>query len=308
MIARADASTAWCVNQAAVRATIAAWLPEPTAREIFGDPGAICANGPNPGRAVPVAGGYWVSGRWDLASGVRHATWLCANVVVDEDGRRRGLMVLLPSGDATVEDTWHVAGLRGTGSDSFSVEDVFVPADRAVSFEGAPRVGGPIYAIGTSLCFAYGFATVVMGTARAALDDLRELAGAKRPRDMKGLLREQPQVQAQVARSEARLRAARALLRQTTEATWREAEARGDVCLDGRVAQRLAATHAMNEAADVVDAAYRAAGATAVYASSPLQRRFQDASVARQHIQARQQHYETVGQHLLGLEVDPRWL
>jgi indole-3-acetate monooxygenase len=140
--------------------------------------------------------------------------------------------------------------------------------------------------------------------ARAALTTFYDLAGAKTPRRMRGLLRDQPMVQADIGLAEAHLRAGRAFLTEAVRDLWAAVSATGTISLDHRAALRIAATHAMWLAVQVVDTVYNAAGATAVYEGHPLQRAFQDIHVISQHLQARRAHYELVGRHWLGLEID----
>ena len=194
--------------------------------------------------------------------------------------------------------------MRGTGTHHFAVNDVFVPEPRTVLSDNAPLVElGPLYRIPRTLLFASGDAAASLGLARAALDAFVELAGAKTPRRIVGLLRDQPMVQADVGLAEAHLRSGRALLTETVRETWLAATA-GELNGDQRAALRLATTHAIRLAAEVVDAVYNAAGATAIYEGHVLQRYFQDMHVITQHIQARRAHYELVGRHWLGLAID----
>ncbi len=142
-----------------------------------------------------------------------------------------------------------------------------------------------------------------LGVARACLETFFELAGAKTPRAMSGLLRDQPMVQGEIGRAEAHLRSGRAFLAETVSEVWAAANA-GTLSLDQRAALRLATTHGIRLAVQVVDTVYNLAGATAVYESHLLQRHFQDIHVISQHLQARFTHYELVGRHWLGLAVD----
>jgi alkylation response protein AidB-like acyl-CoA dehydrogenase len=136
-IARADASTAWVICQTSGCSMTAAYLQPDVAREIFGgEPAGVLAWGPpTASKAVAEHGGYRLSGTFNFASGSRHATWLGGQApIVEADGTprlRNGLperrTLLFPAASATMKDVWHVIGLRGTGSDSFTVSDVFVP-------------------------------------------------------------------------------------------------------------------------------------------------------------------------------------
>jgi alkylation response protein AidB-like acyl-CoA dehydrogenase len=184
-----------------------------------------------------------------------------------------------------------------------------VPEHHTTSIYDDPvREPGPIYRFSQTLVFASGFGSVALGVARASIDALIELAGGKRPRADTRLLRDRELIQTHVGQAEAQYRAGRAFLRETVGRVWDEVSGSGALTLEQRVALRLAGTHAIHCAVQAVDLMYAAAGATAIYASHPLQRRFQDAHTITQHVQGRLTHYEAVGKHLLGLEPDPSWL
>jgi alkylation response protein AidB-like acyl-CoA dehydrogenase len=314
-LGQADASTAWAVNQGAIYATYSARMPRETARAIFIDPPrAVVANTPAPtATAVMVPGGYRVTGRQGFSTGCRHATWVAAHAQVVVDGEPRRLpdgnpdvrYLFVPVAEAELLDTWHVRGMRGTGTHHFAVNDVFVPEWRTVLSVTPPLLeSGPLYKIPRTLLFASGDAAAALGTARACLDTFLELAGAKTPRAMAAPLREQSMIQNMVGHAEADLRSGRALLRETVRDVWTSTSANGEITLDERAGLRLATTHAIRLAVQVVDAVYNAAGATAIYESHLLQRHFQDIHVISQHLQGRLAHYELVGQHWLGLKVD----
>ena len=314
-LGQADASTAWVVNQGAIYATYSARMPRETARAIFIDPPrAVVANTPAPtATAVMVPGGYRVTGRQGFSTGCRHATWVAAHAQVMVDGQPRRLpdgqpdvrYLFVPVAEAQLLDTWHVRGMRGTGTHHFAVDDVFVPDWRTVLSVTPPLLEpGPLYKIPRTLLFASGDAAAALGTARACLDTFLELAGAKTPRAMAAPLREQSMIQNMVGHAEADWRSGRALLRETVRDVWASTTANGEITLDERAGLRIATTHAIRLAVGVVDAVYNAAGATAIYESHLLQRHFQDVHVISQHLQGRLAHYELVGQHWLGLKVD----
>jgi alkylation response protein AidB-like acyl-CoA dehydrogenase len=313
-IAAADASTAWCIGQNAGVSVLAALLPRRGAMEIFGPPDCVVAGGHGPAQAVRVGGGYRLTGRWNFGSGMHQATWLRATCdLVDESGRpllehraRGSLILFIPRAEVEVHEVWQVSGLRGTGSDSYSVQDLFVPEERAVLNES--QEPGPLYTFGTNNVFAAGFASVALGIARATLDAFLELAVNKLPRGMTGVLREQPVVQSQVAQAEAALRSARAFLHQTIDQAWQVAEERGRMGLEERSLLRLATTYAIQSAAEVTDTAYYLAGATAIFASNPFERRFRDMHAVTQQMQSRQDHFETAGKYFLGLQAESEWL
>jgi alkylation response protein AidB-like acyl-CoA dehydrogenase len=315
-VSRADASTAWCLCQASGCTMITGYVAPDVAREIFGDRRAALAWGPSPdARAVPVDGGYRVSGTFTFASGCRQATWLGGQCAIREadgtprrrpDGSAEARWMLLRAAQATILDTWSVIGLRATGSDSFTVSDLFVPQQHSAARDDPAerRHGGPLYCFPTTSLYASGFAGVALGNARSMLDAFVRLALAKTPRGLSHPLRESAVVQSELARTEARVDAARALLHTSLDEVWRGVVETGELELAQRVRIRLAATHAITEATAAVDWAYHAAGATAIFESQAFERRFRDAHTVAQQVQGRQTHFETVGRVLLGLEHD----
>jgi len=315
-IAKADASTAWCLCQAAGCAMTAAYLSPERARAIFGPPRAVLAWGPGPdARATVVDGGYRISGTWSFASGSPHATWLGGYCPIFEpDGTRRrrgdgtadGRTMLFPATSVTVTDTWHVVGLRATGSNTHTARDLFVPHEDSVSRDDPAerRHAGPLYCFPSGSLYASGFAGVALGIARTVMDEFVTLATEKTPRAWRGTLRENAVIQSQVAQGEAKLRAARGLLLSSLQEIWRSVGRVGDLTVEQRMLIRLAATFAIHQAQEVVDTVYHAAGATAVFQSGAFERRFRDIHTVTQQLQGRQLHFETVGQFLLGLEPD----
>jgi alkylation response protein AidB-like acyl-CoA dehydrogenase len=311
-LAKADGSTAWCVCQGNGCAQSAGFLAAGAAQEIFGGARAVLAWGPGSAQIAEVPGGWRISGKWGFASGCRQASWLgCYVPVPDESGRPRigadGTPVLrtfvFPATSAEITDVWQVIGLKGTASDAYEVRDLFVPAERSFLRNVAQRTDYPLYRFTINSVYMAGFPGVAIGIARAMLAEFIALASAKTPRLTKSTLREDAMVQAQVAQCAARLDAARAFLRQTLDESWRAA-AENRLTTEHRLANRLSSTYAIHQAREVADIVFHAAGATAIYASHPLERRMRDIITVSQHLQARQQHFQTVGQALLGLEPD----
>ena len=313
-VAKHDASTAWCLGQACGCTMTSAYLDPEVAREIFGGKRGIVAWGPpGPAEARAVPGGYRLTGTWSFASGSHHATWLGAHVAIltpdgtpqlRPDGGPVVRTLLFPKASAKFTDIWHVVGLRGTGSDSYTVTDLFVPEKYTVLRDAAvkPCQPGLLYAFSSSNIYASGFAGVALGIARGALDAFVELARDKIPRGAKRTLRDNNVVQAQVSQSEARLCGARAFLLSSLDEIWREVSGLKRLTMDHNTTVRLASTWAIHQAREVVDMAYHAAGATAIFESNPFERRFRDIHTVIQQYQGRQAHFETVGQALLGLE------
>ncbi|MBI2203347.1 MAG: acyl-CoA dehydrogenase family protein [Candidatus Rokubacteria bacterium] len=319
-VAKADASTAWCLGQTNGCSMSAAYLEPGVAQEIFGDPRGVLAWGPGPGaRAVAVEGGFRVSGTWSFASGGHLATWLggyCPIVDADgaprrtTDGRPAGRTMLFPAASVKLTDIWHVMGLRGTASDAYTAHDLFVPARYALRRDDASArtAVGPLYCFPINNLFMSGFSGVALGIARAMLDALIALAQDKKPRGFARPLRESAVAQSEVARCEARLSAARAFLVSSIGDVWAEVVRTGQLELDQRMRIRLASTYAIQEAKAAADVVYHTAGSTAIFGANPFERRFRDINTVTQQLQGRYTHFETVGQFLLGLEADISFL
>jgi alkylation response protein AidB-like acyl-CoA dehydrogenase len=320
-LAKSDASTAWCVNQNSGCSMTAAYLAPAVAREIFGPSRGILAWGPGPGEGRVVPGGYRVTASWSFASGSHHASWLGCHVpVIEADGRPRlhpdGTPVirtmLFPKSVTRFTDVWHTIGLRGTGSDQYAISDLFVPEEYSIDVlsrrETPPGEGRLLYRFSSLALYAGGFAGVALGIARATLSHFIELARDKIPRGARNTMRNNHVVQAEVAQAEARLASARYyLLGSLADITAAVAE-RGHITLDERMTIRLAATFAIHTAVAVVDTLYQAAGSGAIFDDNPFERRFRDIHSVAQQLQGRQAHFETVGQHLMGLDADTTWL
>ncbi len=323
-IARADASTAWCLSQAGGCAMTAAYLQLPVAQEIFGnDPRAVLAWGPGPkARAIECEGGYKVTGVWAFASGGRHATWLGAHCAVfladgarkiDAEGRPVERTLLVRAEEVTWTDIWDVVGLRGTASDQFALTDHFVPHDHGFTRDFAHparerREPGPLYRMSAMTCYETGFAGVALGIARGALDDFVDTARTKIPRGARSPIRDSTVVQMGLAQADIRIRSARAWLLQSLAEIWKRIQAGADLSLDDRIVIRGASTHAIHSAREAVDYAYNAAGATAIFHSHPLERRFRDIHTVTQQLQGRLNHFETVGAFMMGAETDLTWV
>jgi len=320
-IAKADASTAWCLCQASGCSMSAAYLPPDVAADVFGrDPRAVLAWGPGPGaRAVAVEGGYRVTGTWSFASGCRHATWLGGHCPIDEpdgsprrngDGKTVERTMLFPVASAQIVDVWHVSGLKGTASDAFTVSDLFVPHEYSISRDDPAerRQPGPLYCFPTGSLYASGFAGVALGIARRMLDGLVGLAKEKTPRGFKRILRDSAVIQSQVGYAEAQLQSARLFLLSSLDEIWRAVGRSGVLTLDQRVLIRLASTYAIHQAKAVADMTHHAGGATSIFIESAFDRGFRDMHAVTQQLQGRQAHFETVGQFLLGHQPDTTFL
>ncbi|EUA08568.1 acyl-CoA dehydrogenase, C-terminal domain protein [Mycobacterium kansasii 732] len=297
-IARGDASAGWCVSIAITSALLVAYLPESSREEMFGGGRGVAAGVWAPrGTAKSGDGGVVVSGRWPFCSGISHADMMFAGCFVDD--QRVPSVVALPKADLKVLDTWHTLGLRGTGSHDSIADEVFVPADRVFSVFDGPALERPLYRFPVFGFFALSIGAAALGNARAAIDDLVELAAGKKGLGSTRTLAERPATQAAVATAEAALDAARTLYYQAIDAAWRASHDADAVPVALRNRLRLAATHAVRTSADVVRTMYDLAGGSAIYDSSPLQRRFRDAFTATAHFQVNEASRELSGRVLL---------
>ena len=218
--------------------------------------------------------------------------------------------MFFPKSKATFTDIWHVVGLKGTGSDKYAVEDLFVPAEFTYTREWPPdrRETGTLYRFSNYHMFGVAFAGVALGIARACLDAFIALARDKVPRYATQVLRGSVRIQYETGLAETRLQAAQAFLLATLRELWEVAERSDIIPLEQRARLRMAIINSSYTARKVVDAAYYAAGATSVFESNPFERRFRDMHTVSQQVQAHASNFELLGQHLLGLNPKSKYL
>ena len=306
-LTRADSSTGWISQVYSSLSHLCGLLPPEVGQEMFGrNPNAIASGtlAAPYGRAVVVDGGYRVTGRWPYGSGCKHADWLGATAAVyDRDGPRldrsgvpEQRIVIFPASEVTIHDTWHVTGLRGTGSHDVEVADVFVPASWTCWWTDRPSCPGPLY---VARWWLLGHGAQRLGMARAAIDALVELAQVKVPTRSQVLLRDRPLAQMQIARAEALLESGRLYLWNTVAQLWEQARAGQRLTLRQQTMARLANTYASDVAIQVVDYVFSAAGGSAIYEGNPIEQLFRDVHVAGQHASVAEQTYQQFGQVLL---------
>jgi indole-3-acetate monooxygenase len=308
-VSYADGSAGWCTMIGGCYATFGGMLPPRGAHKIFGDPSTIAAGNfrPDKGVAHEVEGGYRVSGRWELASGSSHATWYIAGAMVLRDGAPitepngwpRMREFFFPAADAEVIDTWESTGLRGTASHDYEVIDAFVPEHRTLWFQEPPSERGPLYRMPPVAMFATFIAAVQLGIARHAIDAFVELATSKVPTMTQTVLADRPTAQATLGRAKALQASARVYLQTALQNLWVRVEAGHAPTLADRGELWLAAAHAGHSAYAAIDMLYTAAGASSVYATSPLDRCLRDARTALQHVCTQEVHFEVAGRFAL---------
>jgi indole-3-acetate monooxygenase len=336
-LAEGDASAAWTVAQSNGCAMSAAYLEPSVAKEMFGNDNSVLSWGfpAGPCKATAVEGGWRVTGTWGFGSGSRHSTWVGGHCqLFDADG------VLLKNDSGTplertmlfrreevtiVDNQWNVIGLRGTGSDTYAVKDKFVPTKYSVvpravgtdlqkeehanaAEDSERREKASLFYFSPTMIYQAGFAAVALGVARAMLNSFIDLASGKNAAGGAMLLRDNAVIQERVAVAHARLASMTSWLAQSIQESWDGCVANGKHGFDDRVTMRLASTYAIREATKVAQDVYTDAGATAIFAIHPFERRFRDIHAVAQQVQSNPQHLQTAGQYYLGLKPNTRFI
>lgn len=303
-LAQGSAACGWVAFIAATSGSTLGSIPEETARAIFTHPNTMVAGVFAPsGKAKVDAGQVTVSGRWQWGSGTQNADWVLGGCMVDTGAEKPSQhMVLMPTSEVQFLDTWHVSGLQGTGSTDYEAVDLRLSDGHIVGYGGHRPPRRPLYQFPQFTLLAIGIGAVALGIARAAIDELVQLAQSKRRINSTATLADRAHSHIEVARAEATLRSARAFFYQSIQAAWSVAEGGDKVSVDQRRDIRLATTHAVEASIQTVDAMYTLGGGSAVYADSPLQRHFRDVHMTSQHIMVAPSTLETVGRLYLGVE------
>jgi alkylation response protein AidB-like acyl-CoA dehydrogenase len=255
-----------------------------------------------------------VTGHWHFASGSRHSQWMGGHATICEpDGSPRlgpngkpldQRTMLFPRAQATITDTWQVIGLRGTGSDDYAVTDLFVPEAYTFTRESDAdrREAGPLYKFSIFNMFGIGFCAVALGIARTVFNDFIAVAKSKKAHSSGKLLAENNFVQTQVGLAEAKLGAARAYVLDGYAQLYEQALRGEKVSPAQRLASRGMTCFAIQQAREVADFAYHAAGAGSIFDKNPFERRFRDLHTVTQQSQAHMENFEALGQSMLGIE------
>jgi alkylation response protein AidB-like acyl-CoA dehydrogenase len=309
-----DGSTGWTTMIGCEAPQLLALLPEATFEAIYADGPDVIVGGAFAPRGTAVAidggaGGYRVSGRWSFASGCQHSRWLFGNCVVRGEAPAPEASpsppilrcALLPAGAWRILDTWRTAGLRGTGSHDIEIDDAVVARDWTFDlFQGQPWLRDPLFAA-PLLQFSTHIGAVALGIAEGALRDLIALAGTNKLRlYARASLADSPLFQYRLGHAEADLEAARALLRARAEELWARARGAGNVAPEMRTRVLQTTAWVAETATRVVDACYTAGGGSALYDTSPLQRRLRDIHALTQHASLQDSVFATAGAERLG--------
>ncbi len=303
-LSHADGATGWCATIASLTSHLSGSITPDVAKAVFGPVDAVVcgAYAPNGSGARNPAGDYTVTGRWAWGSGSSMATWMTGGTLSDDGSARH---MLFPIDAINLHDTWDSSGLRGTASHDFSVDRAIVNEAFTVDMRSPTlHSNAPISQMPLFVLFSAGVASVMLGIANRALDELATLADVKKPMGSSKTLNQSVVAQVDRARAEAHVRAARAFLHDSVHQAWSSVQTGTRVDREVRLAARLAASYVGEQAVAAVDLCYRAGGGSAVYATSPLQRCFRDIHTAAAHIMVSPRTYEMVGRHRFGLPID----
>jgi alkylation response protein AidB-like acyl-CoA dehydrogenase len=317
-LSRQDGSVGWNAMLGAASGLLAAYLPAAGAEVVYGSTvNGIAGSFAPTGKAIPVEGGYRISGRWQFASGCENASWIVCGAIVMAGGSDAELagppdvrLLFVQKSESEIVDTWFTTGMRGTGSQDFVVNDVFVPENRQFPFamlQTGPEVddGTAYYQPFLSIVSPL-MAAVALGVARRAIEAFKELAMKKTPRAGTTTLANQHTIHERVGMAEGLVRSARAYLHDTARDVMETERRDGEAKTEMLAMARLAGAFSARRAVEAVDLMYEAGGGTSIYATSPLERCFRDAHMVTHHIAVAPSNIEMCGQYLLGLGLQTR--
>jgi indole-3-acetate monooxygenase len=322
-LAEGCGSVGWNIANNCIAQLVSLGLPDGGVDEIHGQGPAIIAGTAvqGGGEAVPVEGGYRVRGRWPFGTGCQESAWMLGSFQVLDDGKprtnpdgsplyRRGIFRRAEA--EIVPGSWDVAGMRGTGSFDWTVDDVFLPERRTVPHVGVQldnewsRWPGLTYALPGQAWVGPHHSAVITGIARAGIAALIELASEKTPRGRAQRLADNPQVQEAVGRAEAMLTAGRAGRTAMITELWNTLAAGRQTTLEQRARCRLASTHAADSARAAMDLMYRHGGSTSFRRDSRLAECWRDLQVVGQTVTLAPEWYPIGGRVYLGMDPGPR--
>ena len=318
--ARGLGSLGWLMMVGISQSIGSGLYPEETVKMLFCEDGHKRTRGviAPKGAAVPVEGGYLISGQWPFATGGPSPDFVSGNSIVMEDGKPKlgpsghpeAILAMMPASEVEFLDTWHVIGMRGTDSCDVRVKEVFVPKSRTFSLQ-APSTcfDTPVARLPLRVALSFPHCALALGIAQGALDDMAALAKTKRPAmNPRSTLSADPVFRDELGRRVMRLAAAKALMDQRARECWDAGTARRDLTPHEILTTRLMANFITEHCVEIVNWAYTTAGSSSVYDSSSLQVRFRDIHVATQHASCHADPYRLLGAAALGEELTPQEL
>ena len=316
-LAGVEASVSWLVWNNTLACFWARFLDAAARARIFGDSSRLFAGSTRPtGKAVATDGGFRLSGRWSLVSGCELADYLNLISLVHDNGVPRMLapgqpdlrVLFIPKGQYAILDTWHVGGLRGSGSHDVLVDDVFVPVED--SFPPAPPVASnsPLAHLPIIPMMVAGIGAQFLGMARAAIAVTIDILRNKVSVDPGASIRERPSMLADIASHSAAVTAAGSHLHASIDAMWDKVRDQLPTAED-RAALYSAGLNAVSVGRSCVVTMHAAAGTTALYIDCPLERSIRDLQAMDRHIAAQPVWLEDAGRVFLGHEtVNPLFM
>jgi len=310
-LARAEPAVAWCVWNSALPSLFGRYLRDDVRETIFGNPAGRYAGSTRPtGRAQRKNGVWRVRGRWSLVSGCMHADWLALAALEEEEGGIRMVepgmpamrLAFVPVAATRIVDTWHVGGLRGTGSHDVVVEDLDVPDERTFTPMDPPRMDHPLARLPIGCFMALGHAAICLGIARSGLDELLALGRAKVTVDPIPHLPDREANQELAGRGGAVLPAMQGRLQEVMGRLWATATA-GEAASPDLLADAWGAAVTTGRICrELVEEFYEAAGTPALYEDNVLERGLRDIHAAMQHIIAQRTWLQEAGRVAFGME------
>lgn len=306
-LAYSDPATAWVVMAIALATGSAgAYLDSEASTKLFSAKRipTIAGQGTRPGKAVPVDGGYLLSGEWNFASGIKHATHIHTAAIVE--GTSEMLIFILPTEQATLVDNWDVMGLRATGSLDYSIDEVFVPSiyTHRVT-ETVPVTGGSLFSLGISNFALIAHSAWAVGVARRLLDELAAQAQSRKGRA--GQFSSSDSFHEQYAQAEALWHGARAFVFEQWKILEKTVERGYTPSVREDTLRRLAMTNATEVLHKIAAFVYKSAGTSALR-SGVIQTIFRDAHAGTQHASSSPAVVQNLGRELAGLADGSHWV
>jgi 3-hydroxy-9,10-secoandrosta-1,3,5(10)-triene-9,17-dione monooxygenase len=311
-LAQGDMSTAWVYGVVGVHPFQLALFDDRAARDVWGDnPDVLIASTYMPsGRARPVSGGFEFSGRWKFSSGSEHCDWVFLGGLVGDPAQGDYRTFMLPKSDYRIEDTWHVLGLKGTGSQDIVVESVFVPDYRVHNLADAYSGTNPGNAVNTSWLYTLPFPLVFgravssgcIGALQALLDAFCAY-GAKRINTTGGATARDPDAQLAVAEAHAGIEEMTATLHRNYAAMVDYAKAGKQTPIEEKLLYKYQSAAVADRCLDLAGKLFRCVGGSGLFETLPFSRIYADLITARQHVSNQSQVWgRNLGGTMMGLE------
>lgn len=295
-IAAACPSSAWVLGVVGVHNWQLALFPLQAQEEVWSDDSSVLISSSYAptGKVTRAEGGYRVSGRWSFSSGCDHAGWVFLGGFVPPEGEGKApdmRTFLLPRSDYRIDDTWHVAGLKATGSKDIVVENAFVPEHRTHRLiDGFKRRSpgnadnpAPLYRLPFGQIFVRSVSTTAIGIAQGALDTYQAIAAKRVAAGDGSKVADDPSTQLACARAATIIDEVKLVLHRNVGEMMELCQAGEDIPLDRRVRFRFDSANAVARCVEAVDLLFTASGGRAIFLDSPMLRYFLDVHAARAH-------------------------